>query len=157
MDKGAIQIWADRFTADLEVGGERVPLERVIAVHLGELQSLRASGLTWRSIASIIARSGGRRANDRLISADQIRAGVSRLVKRPLTEPVLADQQIASRPMQQAPKSATKRTTSKPDRPTPLTERDQVVAIRHSARSNTTKDPTDADIAVALSLLKLPT
>lgn len=157
MDKGAIQIWAERFAADLQVGDERVPLERVIAAHLDELQSLRARGLTWGSIASIIARSGGRRANNRLISADQLRAGVSRLVKRPPTELVLADRHIASHPARQAPKAATKTTSSKLDRPAPSTERDRVTAIRPPAHSDTTKDPTDADIAVALSLLKLPT
>lgn len=58
----------------------------MIAAHLPTLESLRESGLTWRSIAAIIARAGGRRANDRQISPDQLRADVSRLMNPLLGE-----------------------------------------------------------------------
>jgi hypothetical protein len=72
----------------LIVGGERVPFERVLAHHLDEVTELRsASGLTWRSMASLLARAGARRADGGLISADQLRVGYARLIRhaeRPL-------------------------------------------------------------------------
>jgi len=52
MDKEAIRNWADSFVSDCEVGGERVPLDRVIAAHLADLQRLRSAGLTWQGIAA---------------------------------------------------------------------------------------------------------
>jgi hypothetical protein len=74
--------WAEAFVAELTVGGERVPFERVLAHHLDEVRKLRStSGLTWRSIASLLTRAGARRADGSLISADQLRVGYARLVR----------------------------------------------------------------------------
>ena len=74
--------WAERFAAALVVGGERVPFERVLAHHLDDVTELRASsGLTWRSMASLLARAGARRADGGLISADQLRVGYARLTR----------------------------------------------------------------------------
>lgn len=73
--------WAEKFVAELNVGGERVPFERVLARHLDEISTMRStSGLTWRSLASLLARAGARRADGGLISADQLRVGHARLV-----------------------------------------------------------------------------
>ncbi len=82
MDKAEIDVWARSFVADLKVGDETVPLDRVLARHLDSLGELRAQGLTWSAIGSIIARAGARRANGRPISPDQLRANVARLLKR---------------------------------------------------------------------------
>lgn len=75
--------WAEKFVAKLTVDGERVPFERVLALHLEEVTQLRAtSGLTWRSMASLLARAGVRRADGGLISADQLRVSYARLTRR---------------------------------------------------------------------------
>jgi hypothetical protein len=74
--------WAEKFVAELTVEGERVPFERVLAHHLDEVAKLRAtSGLTWRSMASLLARAGARRADGGPISADQLRVGYARLTR----------------------------------------------------------------------------
>lgn len=75
--------WAEKFAAQLTVDGERVPFERVLAYQFDEVTKLRAtSGLTWRSMASLLARAGARRADGGLISADQLRVGYARLARR---------------------------------------------------------------------------
>ena len=75
--------WAEKFVDELTVEGERVPFERVLAHHLDEIAKLRAtSGLTWRSLASLLARAGARRADGGLISADQLRVGYARLTRQ---------------------------------------------------------------------------
>ena len=82
METKEIDNWARAFAADLTIGGEDVPLERVIAAHLSAIASLRAAGLTWRAIAAFLARAGGRQRGGKLISADQLRAAVSRQLRR---------------------------------------------------------------------------
>jgi len=95
-------LWAERFVAALIVGGERVPFERVLSHHLDEVTQLRsASGLTWRSMASLLARAGARRADGGLISADQLRVGYARLLRhaeRPNAQrpPASASPQVAT-------------------------------------------------------------
>jgi hypothetical protein len=72
--------WAETFVAELTVGGERVPFERVLARHLEDVAKLRsASGLTWRGMASLLVRAGARRADGGVISPDQLRVGFARL------------------------------------------------------------------------------
>ena len=74
--------WAEAFVAELTVGGEQVPFERVLAHHLDEVGKLRAtSGLTWRGITSLLTRAGARRADGGLVSADQLRVGYARLLR----------------------------------------------------------------------------
>ena len=82
MDTKEIEKWARKFVADLTMGGEAVPLDRVIARHLPTIASLRAAGLTWGAIGALVARAGGRRRDGRPISADQMRADVSRQLRR---------------------------------------------------------------------------
>src|SRR5665213_3555244 len=75
--------WAETFAAELSVGGERVPFERVLAHHLDAISKLRSvSGLTWRSLASFLVRAGACRADGSPISADQLRVGHARLVRQ---------------------------------------------------------------------------
>ena len=75
--------WAEKFAAELTVESERVPFERVLAHHLDVIAKLRAmSGLTWRSIAALLARAGARRADGGPISADQLRVGYARLTRQ---------------------------------------------------------------------------
>jgi hypothetical protein len=94
------KIWAEAFVAELTVGGERVPFERVLAHHLDEVGKLRAtSGLTWRGITSLLTRAGARRADGGLISPDQLRVGYARLVRH-------AEEAVDSPP----PKAASKGT-----------------------------------------------
>ncbi len=82
MNDEQIERWAVQFAADLRVGGERVPLDRVISRHLGAFEDLRAKGLTWRVISTILTRAGARRASGNPIGADHLRADVSRLSRR---------------------------------------------------------------------------
>ena len=88
MDTKEIENWARAFVADLTIGGEAVPFERVIAAHLPSIASLRAAGLTWSAITAFLARAGGRRTNGKPISADQIRADVSRQLRRGSAPPL---------------------------------------------------------------------
>ena len=81
MTKDEIDEWAKDFAGALSVGGERVPLDRVIASRLAAFQVLRKDGLTWRAIAAILTRAGARRKDNLPISADQLRADVSRLLR----------------------------------------------------------------------------
>jgi hypothetical protein len=75
--------WAEGFAAELAADGEHVPFERVLARHLDAITRLRqAAGHTWPGIASMLVRGGARRPDGGLISADQIRVGYSRLVRR---------------------------------------------------------------------------
>ena len=160
MDKETIQNWGERFTADLEVDGERVPLDRVIAAHLPVVECLRARGLTWRAIAAIITKAGGRRANGRPISPDQLRADVSRLIKRQtrktdvasimpappgrsLDEPAVAPRTVSVRRPALSPPRATVAKTL-------LTQS----APPASMTSGGSKDVSDSDIAAALARLK---
>ena len=71
--------WAATFVSDLTVGDQQIPLERVIARHLGALGELRRLGMTWRGIVALLVRAGARRVDGRLISADQIRVSYARL------------------------------------------------------------------------------
>jgi len=87
MDTREIEKWARRFVADLTLGRQSVPLERVIAGHLPMIASLRAAGMTWRAIAALLARAGGRQRDGRPICADQMRANVSRQARRLAARP----------------------------------------------------------------------
>jgi hypothetical protein len=80
--------WAETFAAELNVDGERVPFDRVLARHLDEISKMRSmSGLTWRSLTSLLTRAGARRADGGLISADQLRVGHARLVRHAAKAP----------------------------------------------------------------------
>jgi hypothetical protein len=154
--------WAEAFVAELTVAGERVPFERVLARHLDTITTLRtASSLTWRSLASLLARAGGRRADGGLISADQLRVGHARLLRHAATKAaggvevnrvsrqlrdrpaVRTDSAALAEPASLRPQIATRLATSVPNLP--------------AAQTAMIDDVTDNDIATALSrLTKLP-
>lgn len=159
MDKVSIQLWAERFVAALEVGGERVPLDRVIAAHFDELQTLRASGLTWRGIAAILTRAGGRRANGRPISPDQLRADLSRLAKRraaaTATPPLPSSSSVLmtlppSTPVEPRPPAQPQARS----RPTATASLMPPASQAPLIRSAGAKEVSDTDIAAALARLK---
>ena len=74
--------WAEGFTAQLIVGGEHVPLDRVVARHADAFAELRGLGMTWRGIAQVTARVYTRRADGSVISSDQLRVGYARLSQK---------------------------------------------------------------------------
>jgi len=74
-----IKNWATRFARDLGAGNTRILFERVLARHVQTISAIRATGLSWPSIASILAQEGVRRADGRLISSDHLRAAYSRV------------------------------------------------------------------------------
>ena len=155
MERTEIDLWARSFVADLQVGGEAVPLDRVLARHLQTLNELRTYGLTWSAVASIIARAGGRRASGRPISPDQLRANVARLRKRHTRDvtspPWPRDQTIAHPP---------KKPRSERDAPVTLLPAVRTGEIRPSAdpavkrTSHISKDLSEDDIAAALSRIQ---
>lgn len=154
--------WAEAFVSEMSVDGERIPFERVLAHHLDAISKLRsASGMTWRSVASLLARAGARRADGSPISADQLRVGHARLVRHaakavngpPLRSPPLVDNQrvvrtepssVAELPKSRPPRGAnsTATETASPDLRSPSSDRENV---------------SDDEIALALSrLTRLP-
>lgn len=82
MDQDGIKTWAEKVAADLIVGGERVPFDRVLSAHMATVNELRGQGLTWRSITNFLTRAGVRRKDKTPISPDQLRADFSRLSVR---------------------------------------------------------------------------
>lgn len=71
--------WSETFTAQLIVGDEHVPLDRVVARHADAFEELRGLGMTWRGISQLLMRAGARRADDSLISSDQLRVAYARV------------------------------------------------------------------------------
>jgi hypothetical protein len=74
--------WAEAFTAELTVGGEHVPLDRVVARHSEAFAELRQLGMTWRGVSTLLVRAGARRADGGLISSDQLRVSYARLSRK---------------------------------------------------------------------------
>jgi hypothetical protein len=151
--------WAEAFVAELTVGGERVPFERVLAHHLDEVRQLRStSRLTWRSIASLLTRAGARRSNGTLISADQLRVGYARLVRQ-------ADDPVDSPP----PKGRTRGRNDVRSRPPAVAQLEAseqpslpLANVRQNSPqsdkpSSDSEEVSEDEIALALSrLTKLP-
>jgi hypothetical protein len=77
-----IDQWARKFAADLIIGTDRVPFDRVVRRHLDDINKLRSTGLTWASLAAALERAGALRSGGRPYSPDQLRADVSRLKRR---------------------------------------------------------------------------
>ena len=66
------------FVATLQGPMGQIPFERAVTRHLPLFLELRRHGLAWMSIAGLLRSRDVRRANGRLISADQLRSVVSR-------------------------------------------------------------------------------
>lgn len=82
MPDNDIDQWARKFAADLIIGSDRVPFDRVVRRHLDDINQLRGAGLTWSSLAAALERAGAVRNGGRPYSPDQLRADVSRLKRR---------------------------------------------------------------------------
>ena len=106
MDNSEINDWLQGFVANLTIGGERVPLERVIATRLDGLLALRDQGLTWHAIEALIIRAGGRRKDGTPISGDQLRAAFARLSKRRIAVQVRPPPSARSKRIRPATKGA---------------------------------------------------
>jgi len=152
--------WAEKFVAELTVGGERVPFERVLAHHFDEVAKLRSiSGLTWRSMASLLVRAGARRADGSPISADQLRVGYARLVRhaeKPASKPSRKTGPRSTRRGVVQPVSAGLSEASRPHRAAVLPAAVKNASSR-PAKSSAAEDVSDEEIALALTrLTKLP-
>jgi hypothetical protein len=77
-----IDQWAQKFAADLIIGADRVPFDRVVRRHLDDINRLRGTGLTWASLAAALERAGAVRSGGRPYTPDQLRADFSRLKRR---------------------------------------------------------------------------
>ena len=145
MDKGEIDQWLEGFVTDLTVGNERVPLERVVAARLDGFVSLREQGLTWRALASLVARAGGRRKDGKLISGDQLRVVVSRHLSRRSALQAKSPAPVPRRRPGLKPviRGASSGIGSRPNRPSPVLP----AAVDD-------KDLSDNEIAAALARIK---
>jgi len=154
--------WAEAFVAELTVAGERVPFERVLSRHLDAITRLRAtSNLTWRSLASLLTRAGGRRADGGLISADQLRVGHARLLRHAATKAAggvevnRVSRQLRDRPAMRTDSAAVAEPAS--PRAVAATGLAANVPALPVGQTALIDDVTDTDIATALSrLTKLP-
>lgn len=100
MDDKAINVWAKRFAADLNVAGEPAIFDQVVDKHLDTLSLLKTS-LRWRSIRNVLVRAGARRSDGvTAFSEDQLRASYRRMrLRRATTKAnlVVPDAAVTSR------------------------------------------------------------
>lgn len=82
MDPDILRAGMARIATDLSLAGEFIALDAVVERHLAFLLDARAAKLRWPSVARMLAQAGARRADGSAISADQIRASVSRANRR---------------------------------------------------------------------------
>lgn len=156
-----LKSWAEKFVAELTVGGERVPFERILAHHLDEVAKLRStSGLTWRSIATLLTRAGARRADGGVISADQLRVGHARLLRHAeeaARRPTRAHSKRA-RPQRALASVDASLTALSPTKPLPAQARIRGEPQLELTQSDPDReDVSDDEIALALArLTKLP-
>ena len=167
MDEQDIESGLKAFVADLEIGGQRVPVDRVIRAHLALFEGLRAMHLTWPAIAALVVRAGGRRRDGGPLSADQIRADVGRLLQRrderssrPDERPAVQLQRPRDRPPQRGAEFKPQRASPRPSPAAPKKERvspspnipTQQRPIGDASINDVrdSKDVTDADISAAL-------
>lgn len=87
MDTASLRAGLARFTADLTIAGEPVTFDVVVARHLQMFVEADRAGLTTPRIARLLAKAGARRADGKPITADQIRASISRAKRRPTSAP----------------------------------------------------------------------
>ncbi|MDY8111080.1 hypothetical protein U0C82_18310 [Fulvimarina sp. 2208YS6-2-32] len=147
--------WAERFRADLEVSGERVPFDRVLKTHRAAIASLRERGLTWASIARLLAHAGVNRGEGKLYSADHLRVAFRRTKqsdhdRSPQDREPNAVERVA-------PNAPTER--SKNPRPGPFQSSDPLPGSHQSTRSRKPrtrdfKDVSGEELETALSRLE---
>lgn len=150
--------WAQQFHDDLTVEGEGVPFERVLRSHRDSVQALRNKGLTWASIARLLARVGVRRRDGGLFSADHVRVCFGRISKndaRPLERT-----NAAGGPQTAAPDAAewpSSRGTLRHDFG-PLAQQNEIIGDDQSSRAGSlstgeAEDVTDNEIDIVLGRL----
>lgn len=71
----------EELASDLQVAGERVPLDRVVKRHRQALASAREAGLPWEALARLLAKTGARRSSGEPFSSHQLRASFARATK----------------------------------------------------------------------------
>lgn len=82
MDAASLRADLERFAADLTIAGEPAIFDVVVARHLPVFVKAAHAGLTAPRIAKLLARTSSRRADGTPITADQIRASISRAKRR---------------------------------------------------------------------------
>lgn len=65
-----------------DAGVGPIPLERLVALHLGMFRDFRACGLTWDQISRLLVRAGVVRLDGRPFGADHLRGIFARQLKR---------------------------------------------------------------------------
>ncbi|WP_187278609.1 hypothetical protein [Methylobacterium sp. WL64] len=81
MDTDHLRSGLARLASDLNLAGEPIALDVVVARHLPLLSEARAARLRWSSLARLVAEAGARRPDGSAISADQLRASYSRAAR----------------------------------------------------------------------------
>lgn len=151
--------WAETFAAQLKVDGERVPFERVLARHLDEISRMRStSGLTWRSLASLLIRAGARRADGNPISADQLRVGYARLVSHAAKgaanlPPTITSQIIRQRGSANPQSAPVAELPMSPPPPAAIPTAADKILPKPQSPSIADEDVSDHEIALALARL----
>ena len=80
--KNEIQSVVEKLGCAFDPGAGPIPLERVVALHLGAFQDLRARGLTWEQISRLLVRAGVVRPDGRPFGAAHLRGIYARQLKR---------------------------------------------------------------------------
>lgn len=145
MDPETLRAALERFTSDLSIAGESVTFDVVVARHLRLFLSARKAGLKATRLARLLAQSGARRADGSAITADQIRASVSRARRRadPAPSTVAATGALASVPAPGRAVVPADRVRSIPAPVAAATSR----ALRSSRGSANPIGPVDQDIS----------
>lgn len=141
----------DRFARDLTVAGEPAVFDAVVARHLPLLLDLRRAGLRWSGVLRLLSRAGARRPDGTDLSADQLRASISRARRGRGERPVAGEQ---PRPNPFPPGSALPALASADIMPSPLpppptpptSDRVKVTAV---ASVQPTPPATDPDLTAA--------
>lgn len=81
MSEAEIISCLEELASDLQVAGERVPLDRVVKRHRQALASAREAGLPWEALARLLAKTGARRSSGEPFSSHQLRASFARATK----------------------------------------------------------------------------
>lgn len=92
----------DAFVADLGVGEDRLPLERVLRRHAGVFQAILATGRTWPQIAHALTQAGARHKRGQPMSAKQLRTVYGRVrtaAAKPALHGRVAEQSNAAAPV----------------------------------------------------------
>lgn len=81
MSEAEIIFSLQALASDLQVAGERVPLDRVVKRHRQALSRARDAGLPWEALARLLAKTGARRSSGEPFSSHQLRASFARATK----------------------------------------------------------------------------